>query len=61
MKLRKRGNLLRREGEGGGRGGELYDRKKAWSSINHLILSEEDYQTQAQQIFSQQNSGKQWR
>ncbi len=26
-------------GEAGGRGGELYDRKKAWPSINHSILS----------------------
>ncbi len=26
-------------GEGGGRGAKSYDRKKAWSSINHSILS----------------------
>jgi len=25
--------------EGGGRGAESYDRNKAWSSINHTILS----------------------
>jgi len=30
---------LEREGEGGGRGVESYDRKKVWSSINHSILS----------------------
>jgi hypothetical protein len=29
----------RRRGEGGGRGTESYDCKKAWSSINHSILS----------------------
>jgi hypothetical protein len=28
-----------RRGEEGGRGAELYNRKKAWSSINHSILS----------------------
>ncbi len=28
-----------REGEGGGRGAESYDRKKDWSPINHSILS----------------------
>ncbi len=34
-------NLLTGEGGGeeGGRGAESYDRKKAWSSINHSILS----------------------
>ncbi len=30
----------RERGEGGGRGAESYDRKKAWSSINHSILSD---------------------
>jgi hypothetical protein len=38
-RLRKRGNLLKEEGEGGGRGAESCERKKAWSSINHSILS----------------------
>jgi hypothetical protein len=28
-----------RGGEGGGRGADLYNRKKAWSSINHSIFS----------------------
>jgi len=28
-----------REGEGGGVGAELYNRKKAWPSINRSILS----------------------
>ncbi len=27
------------EGEGGGRGAESFDRKKAWLSMNHLILA----------------------
>jgi hypothetical protein len=31
--------LLTGEGEGGGLGAESYDCKKAWSSINHSILS----------------------
>jgi hypothetical protein len=34
-RLRNRDNLLT---GGGGRGAESYDRKKAWSSINHSIL-----------------------
>jgi hypothetical protein len=38
-RLRKNGNLLMGEGEGGGCGAESYDRKKAWPSINHSILS----------------------
>jgi hypothetical protein len=29
----------RRRGEGGGCGAESYDRRKAWPSINHSILS----------------------
>ncbi len=38
--LRRGGNLLTGGGgEGGGREAESYDRKKAWSSINHSILS----------------------
>jgi hypothetical protein len=44
-RLRKRDNLLKREGrerrvgEGkeGGRGAESYNRKKSWSSTNHSI------------------------
>jgi hypothetical protein len=36
-RLRKRDNLL--PGERGGRAAKSYDRKKAWSSINHSILS----------------------
>jgi hypothetical protein len=36
-RLRKRDNLLM--GGWGGRGAESYDLKKAWSSINHSILS----------------------
>ncbi len=36
---RKRDKLLR-EGEGGWCGAESYDRKKAWTSINHSILSD---------------------
>ncbi len=37
---RKRDSLLMgEEGWGGGRGAESYDQKKAWSSINHSILS----------------------
>ncbi len=36
-------SLLTGEGEGeGGRGAESYDRKKAWASINHSILSDFD-------------------
>jgi hypothetical protein len=39
-RLRKRDNLLTREGaEGDVRGAELYDRKRAWSSINHSLHS----------------------
>jgi hypothetical protein len=38
-RLRKRDNLLTGGGEGGGRGVEPYDRKKAWSFINQSILS----------------------
>jgi hypothetical protein len=39
-RLRKRDNMLpgKRE-EWGGRGAESYDRKKAWPSINHSLLS----------------------
>jgi hypothetical protein len=37
-RLRKRATCWRQRGEGG-RGSESYDRKKAWSSINHSILS----------------------
>jgi hypothetical protein len=32
--------LTREVGEGGGRGAESYDGKKAWSSINYSIVSE---------------------
>jgi hypothetical protein len=32
-----------REGEGGGRGAESNDRKKAWSSINYFILYDTMY------------------
>jgi hypothetical protein len=40
----KRDNLLSSErGEGGGRGAESYDRKKAWSSMNYLILYDTMY------------------
>ncbi len=38
-RLRKRDNLLTREGEGGGRGSKSYDSETAWSSINNSILS----------------------
>jgi hypothetical protein len=38
-RLRKRDKLPTGRGGGGGRGAESYDRKKAWSSINHAILS----------------------
>jgi hypothetical protein len=39
IKSEKRGNLRTGErGEGGGRGAQSYD-QKAWSSINHSILS----------------------
>ncbi len=31
----KKSQLLTGEGDRGGRGAESYDRKKAWSSINH--------------------------
>ncbi len=34
-RLRKRDNLLMREGGVGGRGAKSYDRKTAWSSMNH--------------------------
>ncbi len=37
-RLRKRDNLMTGEWGGGGRGAESYDRK-AWSSINHSVLS----------------------
>jgi hypothetical protein len=38
-RLRKRDNLLTGDvGEGGGRGAESYDRKKAWFFVNHSIL-----------------------
>jgi hypothetical protein len=30
--------MLTRGGVGGGRGAESYDRKKAWSSLNHAML-----------------------
>jgi hypothetical protein len=36
--MTKQDNLLH-DGRGGGRGAELYDTKKAWTSINHSILS----------------------
>jgi hypothetical protein len=40
MKVEKERHLAdEREGEGGGRGAESYDRKKAWPSINHSLLS----------------------
>ncbi len=42
---RKRDNLLMLTGDrggGGGRGAESCDRKKAWPSINHSILSDQD-------------------
>ncbi len=35
----------RERGEGGGRGAESYDRKKAWSSINHSMLSGYSHET----------------
>ncbi len=35
----RRSSSLREEGGRGGRGAESYDRKKAWSSINHSVLS----------------------
>jgi hypothetical protein len=38
-RLRNRFNLLTGEGEGSGRRAESHDRKKAWPSINHSILS----------------------
>ena len=39
-RLEKRDKLLKGEGgEGGGRGAESYDRRKAWPSINRSILS----------------------
>ncbi len=38
--LRKRDNLLTGEGREGGRGAESYDPMKAWSSMNHSILSD---------------------
>jgi hypothetical protein len=38
-RLRKRDKLLPEEGGRGGRGAELYDRKKAWPSINHSLFS----------------------
>jgi hypothetical protein len=46
VRLIKRDKLLTRErGKGDGRGAESYYRKKAWFSVNHLILSEENYYT----------------
>jgi hypothetical protein len=36
-RLRKRDSLM--AGKGGGLGAESYDCKKAWSSVNHSILS----------------------
>jgi hypothetical protein len=43
-RARKRDKLLTGErGEGGGRGAESYDRKKARSSIKHSILSAQAY------------------
>ncbi len=51
--LRKRYYLLTGEGEGGGRRAESYDRKKAWSSINHSLLS---YPSQWQQTVSELQS-----
>jgi hypothetical protein len=39
-RLRNRDNLLTWGGGGGEEGGKSYDRKKAWSSITHLILYE---------------------
>jgi hypothetical protein len=42
-RLRKRGNFLTGEGEGGGGGAQSYDREKAWSSINHSLLSVGSY------------------
>ncbi len=38
-RLRKRDKLLTGEGEGGGRGAKSHDCKRAWSSLNHSILS----------------------
>ncbi len=38
-RLRKSENLLKGEGGGGGRGSESCDHEKAWSSINHAVLS----------------------
>jgi hypothetical protein len=38
-RLRKRDNLLKGEGGGDRRGAKSYDGEKAWSSINHSVLS----------------------
>ncbi len=35
--------ILTGEGEGGGRGANTYDCKKAWPSINHSVLSASKY------------------
>ncbi len=43
-RLRKRDNFLTGEEGGGGRGVKSYDRKKAWASLNHSILSESMYE-----------------
>jgi hypothetical protein len=41
MKTKKERQLAAGRGrEGGGRGAKSYDRKKAWSSINHSIPSD---------------------
>jgi hypothetical protein len=43
-RMRKRDNLLLGEGEeGGGQGAVSYGRKKALFSLNHLILSAQNY------------------
>ncbi len=42
-RLRKRDDLLKGEGGGGGRGAESHDHKKAWSSINHSIPSSSSF------------------
>jgi hypothetical protein len=41
--MRKRDNLLTREGEGAWGGAKSYDSEKAWTSINHSTLSDWDY------------------
>jgi hypothetical protein len=42
-RMRKRDNLLKKEGVRGGEGAKSYDSEKAWSSINHSILSAVHY------------------